>query len=93
MPPKKRKQRGCDVTGCDGKHLAIGLCRKHYSEQRRRDSGVPGRGDPKPWLLEFMVPTELYERFQDLVPRGQRSDVLRKALEHHLERLEAERRA
>jgi len=31
-------QRGCDVEGCRGIHLARGLCRRHYAERKRRGS-------------------------------------------------------
>jgi len=31
MPQKT----GCRIEGCAGKHLARGLCRKHYSRLRR----------------------------------------------------------
>lgn len=32
---KKKKPRGCNVKFCRGKHLAKGLCSKHYYEMKR----------------------------------------------------------
>lgn len=29
----------CVLEGCNSKHLALGLCRKHYDEMRREDPG------------------------------------------------------
>lgn len=42
--PAPRVDRGCAEPGCDGAHVARGLCRRHYSRhwyaataERRRD--------------------------------------------------------
>ena len=88
MPRTKRKGRKCTAAGCDGKHLARGLCVVHYSEAKRREKGVPERGEAKPHELAFMVPTTLRDRFFSLVPDGTRSEFMREALEQELERLE-----
>lgn len=29
--------KGCKIIGCDGKHLGMGLCSKHYQRARNAD--------------------------------------------------------
>lgn len=41
-----RAWRACTVTGCGRKHYALGLCRSHYSRQRRT-------GEPFELLVSF----------------------------------------
>ena len=50
--PARRSPRrvGCSVPGCDGKHMARGLCSKHYEQRRRaerRQSAPPAAPKPK----------------------------------------------
>ena len=44
IPERKCRTRGrkrtyitCVISGCNGKHVALGLCRKHYDNTRRDD--------------------------------------------------------
>lgn len=37
---------GCSVEGCDGKHMARGLCKKHYYRARYRSGVLP---DAREW--------------------------------------------
>ena len=51
--PARRSPRrvGCSVPGCDGKHMARGLCSKHYEQRRRaerRASAPPVAPKPEP---------------------------------------------
>ena len=55
-PPARRSPRrvGCEVPGCDGKHMARGLCSRHYEQRRRaerRQSPTPLVPAPKPRRL------------------------------------------
>ena len=34
---KQLKNRTCSVSGCDGKHVAHGFCKKHYDIERKKD--------------------------------------------------------
>ncbi|MEB2410998.1 DUF550 domain-containing protein [Enterobacter asburiae] len=34
---KQLKSRTCSVTGCEGKHVAHGFCKKHYDNERKKD--------------------------------------------------------
>ncbi|WP_188245936.1 hypothetical protein IB212_15730 [Enterobacter sp. E12] len=34
---KQLKNRTCTVSGCDGKHVAHGFCKKHYDIERKKD--------------------------------------------------------
>ena len=56
-PPARRSARrsprrvGCEVPGCDGKHMARGLCSRHYEQRRRaerRQSAPPAAPKPAP---------------------------------------------
>lgn len=88
--PKKSKQRSCTEPDCKDKHLAKGLCAKHYSESRRRKDGIKERGEPKPHHIEFLASTDLRARFFAAVPERQRSEVLRRALEAELMKINEE---
>ena len=52
-PPARRSPRrvGCEVPGCDGKHMARGLCSRHYEQRRRaerRQAAPPAVPAPAP---------------------------------------------
>lgn len=34
---KQLKNRTCSISGCDGKHVAHGFCKKHYDIERKKD--------------------------------------------------------
>ncbi|MFJ5979303.1 hypothetical protein ACIQCX_00005, partial [Enterobacter cancerogenus] len=34
---KQLKNRACSISGCDGKHVAHGFCKKHYDIERKKD--------------------------------------------------------
>jgi hypothetical protein len=86
--PRKTKQRKCKDGECSEQAVAKGLCPKHYAAARRREAGAVERGDPKPCLLEFRASAELAARLRRVVGDGDRSGVMREALEKHLDRLE-----
>jgi hypothetical protein len=44
--PAHKKHRLCEVPGCDAKHVANGLCRKHYGRNWRTGSLESTRRDP-----------------------------------------------
>ena len=37
------KGRKCEVDGCDGKHVGLGLCRSHYQKHRLGETDDPKR--------------------------------------------------
>ena len=39
-------QRTCSIDGCDGKHLARGLCSKHYQQLKHSGDFTPHKPDP-----------------------------------------------
>ena len=85
------KKKRCRTWGCRNPHLALGFCLKHYGEARRRAKGVTERGKPKPHLLEFRCPDELFQRLLLDVPDGDRSEVMRRGLEAELKRMARKR--
>lgn len=62
-PVKKDDDRGCTVSGCTEPHLARGLCRKHYDEQRQQETS---RSTPTPRTSE--EPTEYHVKHALDVP-------------------------
>lgn len=56
----------CALEGCAGKHLALGLCRKHYDEMRREDPEQ---------VRKFRESSKrFYDRHKSVGTKGERDD-------------------
>lgn len=96
MPATKRPKR-CSKPGCKA---PVGVnrgnkCEAHYMEDYRAGVRMRQVDDlgPNPARLHAKIPRDLERRFHAAVPKDQRSQVLRRALETYLRQMEASKAA
>lgn len=66
---------GCSVEGCDNKHYAQGLCRKHYVKKRRQDKEEGEETKEADNEPKFIPPTEVKIGVPGTPPEGSTTPV------------------